>query len=149
MKKIFLIFLLSFILNLIWENLHSLLYVGYMGGKITEFILLRASVADAVIITLLSLPFVCVPSLRGKSWLIIFIGVLVAIGIEWYALDTGRWVYNGYMPIIPILGVGLTPTIQLGLLGYLSYWFILAEFDISKKIEEFKNLKGVPTRRSP
>ena len=122
MKKVFLIFLLSFILNVVWENLHSFLYVGYMGGKITEFILLRASVGDAVIITILSLPFMFVPSLKGKSWLIIFVGVLIAIVIELYALNTGRWAYNEYMPIIPILSIGLTPTIQLGLLGYLSYF---------------------------
>lgn len=127
MKKMFLIFLLSFILNLIWENLHSYLYVGYMGGKITEFILLRASIADAVIITLTSFPFVFIPSLKRKSWLIIFIGVLVAIFIELWALDTGRWAYNWYMPILPILGVGLTPTIQLGLLGYLSYRFVVGK----------------------
>ena len=123
-QRTFLIFLVSFFLNLIWENLHSFLYAGYMGGKITEFILLRASVADAGIITLLSLLFMSVPSLKRKSWLIIFVGVLIAIFIELYALNTGRWAYNEYMPMIPILGVGLTPTIQLGLLGYLSYWFV-------------------------
>lgn len=127
LKKIFLIFLLSFILNLIWENLHSYLYVGYMGGEITEFILLRASVADAVFITLISLPFVFIPSLKRKSRLIIFIGVLLAVFIELWALNTERWAYNEYMPIIPILGVGLTPTIQLGLLGYFSYRFIVGK----------------------
>ncbi|OHA47336.1 MAG: hypothetical protein A2541_02020 [Candidatus Taylorbacteria bacterium RIFOXYD2_FULL_36_9] len=125
MKKVFLIFLLSFILNVVWENLHSFFYVGYMGGTITEFILLRASVADAVIITIMSLPFIFVSNLKGKSWPIIFVGVLIAIFIELYALNTGRWAYNEYMPIIPILDVGLTPTIQLGLLGYLSYWFVV------------------------
>jgi len=121
MKKISLIFILAFILNLVWENLHSYLYAGYMGGKITEFILIRASIADAVIISLLSIPFVFVSSFKEKSWTIIFIGVLIALFIELYALNTGRWVYNEYMPIIPILGVGLTPMIQLGFLGYLSY----------------------------
>src|SRR3990167_3437728 len=105
MKKIFFIFLLSFSFNLIWENLHFYLYAGYMGGTITEAILLRASVVDAMII--------------------IFIGIVVAILIELHALRTERWVYNEYMPIIPILFVGLTPTIQLGLLGYLSYWLVV------------------------
>lgn len=112
---------MSFIFNLIWEHLHAQLYAGYMGGEITEFILFRASIVDALIITLISLPFVLVPSLKSKSWLIAAIGILVAILIELYALNTGRWAYNAFMPIIPILGVGLTPTIQLGLLGYLSY----------------------------
>ncbi len=127
MKKVFLVFLLSFVLNLIWENLHSFLYTGYMGGTITEFILFRASVVDAVIITFLSMPFIFVPSLKRKSLLIIFVGILIAICIELYALNTGRWAYNEYMPMIPILGVGLTPTIQLGLLGYVSYRFVFGK----------------------
>ena len=125
MKKIFFIFLLSFSFNLIWENLHFYLYAGYMGGTITEAILLRASVVDAIIITFLSFPFVFIAKLRNKNWIIIFIGIAVAILIEWHALRTERWVYNEYMPIIPILSVGLTPTIQLGLLGYLSYWLVV------------------------
>lgn len=125
MKKILSIFLLSFILNLVWENLHSFLYVGYKGGEVTEFILMRASFSDAVLITLLSLPFVLNASFRKRGWLIVPLGVLVSIVIELYALDAGRWAYNEYMPLIPILGVGLTPTIQLGLLGYLSYLFVV------------------------
>ena len=125
MKKIFFIFLLSFSFNLIWENLHYYFYTDYMGGAITESILLRASVVDAIIITFLSFPFVFIAKLRNKNWIIIFIGIVVAILIELHALRTERWVYNEYMPIIPILFVGLTPTIQLGLLGYLSYWLVV------------------------
>jgi len=125
MKKILLVFIFSFCLNLIWENLHSYLYVEYMGGRITEFILIRASLIDALIITVLVLPFMFIDALKKHSWLIILAGILVAIFIEWYALGTGRWSYNEYMPIIPILSVGLTPTIQLGLLGYLSYRLIM------------------------
>jgi len=124
MKKITSIFLLSFILNLVWENLHSFLFAGYMGRKITELILLRAAIVDALIITLLSLPFLLIWNLKKKSWLIIPFGILISILIEMYALRSGRWMYNSLMPIIPILGVGLTPTIQIGLLGYFSYWFI-------------------------
>lgn len=69
MKKIFLVFILSFVLNLIWENLHSFLYVEYMGNKITEFILLRASVVDAIIITILVTPFIFMEQLRKWNWL--------------------------------------------------------------------------------
>jgi hypothetical protein len=58
---------------------------------------------------------------KNKNWLIIFIGILIAIFNEWYGLNTGRWLYNDLMPIIPIIKTGLTPTIQLGLLGYFSY----------------------------
>ena len=124
MKKIFLIFGWAFFLNLIWENLHSLLYTDYLGGKITEFILSRAALGDAAIITLLCLPFIFFPSQKQTSWLIIPLGILTEIFIEIDALRAGRWSYNEYMPIIPLLGVGLIPTIQLGLLGYFTYWLI-------------------------
>ncbi len=120
-KAVFLIFVFSFFLNFIWENLHSYLYANYMAGKITEFILSRASLADAVIITILALPFVFFKEMSAKSWLIIVFGIFVSIIIELYALKTGRWEYNEYMPMVPLLAVGLTPTIQLGLLGYISY----------------------------
>jgi len=121
MKKVLVIFVSAFVLNLVWENLHSFLYGNYMGSKITESILLRATLADAVMITIIILPFVFLSSFKRYNWLIIFIGIVVAVSIEWYALGTGRWAYNSYMPIIPLISIGLTPVLQLGLLGYLSF----------------------------
>lgn len=121
MKKIFFIFAISFVLNLIWENLHSVLYANYMGGKITEFIILRASLVDAVIIVIITLPFIFFPLLKKHSWLIILIGFIISICIEYWAIGAGRWAYNSLMPIVPILGIGLTPTIQIGLLGYIAF----------------------------
>ena len=67
------------------------------------------------------LPFIYVRALRERAWLIIAIGILIAIGNEWYGLGTGRWAYNSLMPIVPLLKVGLTPALQLGVLGYVSY----------------------------
>ena len=120
MRKITYIFFISFALNLIWENLHVFLYDNYMGGKITEFILLRATLGDAIMITVISLPFIFLPFFKKNQWLILPIGFIIAISIEWYALSAGRWAYNDLMPIIPFLNVGLTPAIQLGILGYFS-----------------------------
>lgn len=36
--------------------------------------------------------------------------------MEWRALATGRWSYTDGMPILPVLGVGLWPVLQLTLL---------------------------------
>ena len=121
MKRIFFIFATSFILNLIWENLHSIFYANYMGGNITEFILIRASVFDAILITIILLPFLYVSYFKNKTWLIFVVGIVIAILNEYYGLSTGRWAYNSMMPIIPILNIGLTPAIQLALLGYISF----------------------------
>ncbi len=133
MKKVVSIFIISFILNLIWENLHSFLYLGYKGDKITEFILLRATLGDAIMITLISLPFIFLNSFKKYTWIIIPIGIIIAVSIEWYALGTGRWAYNEYMPIVPYLEVGLTPLIQLGVLGYIS---VCLEGYINKNISK-------------
>jgi hypothetical protein len=121
MKRISIIFLLAFILNIFWENIHSFLYISYKGGQITQFILIRASLFDAVLITLILIPFLYLSKLKGRMWLIFIIGTIIAIFNEWYGLSTNRWLYNSYMPIVPIIKVGLTPTLQLGILGYISY----------------------------
>lgn len=123
-KKTLFIFIVAFFLNAIWENLHALLYENYMNGEITEFILLRATLADAIIITFITLPFIFSPLFKKHGWIIFFVGFIISVGIEWWALSTGRWTYNAYMPVIPILSVGLTPAIQLGLLGYFSFQII-------------------------
>jgi len=115
------VFFIAFLLNLLWENLHSVLYVSYKGGPITEFVLTRASLFDACVITLLLVPFFYVPYLRKTTWLIFVLGTVIAVVNEWYGLSTGRWLYTTLMPIIPMLHVGLTPAIQLGLLGYTTY----------------------------
>jgi len=120
LKRLLLIFIISFLLNLVWENLHVHLYTHYKGGVITEWILLHATLADAIFITAGGYLFMVVPFLRRNLWISIIVGVLLAIGIETWALETGRWSYNSLMPIIPLINTGLTPTIQLGLLGYLT-----------------------------
>lgn len=125
MKKLSQIFLLSFFLNLIWENFHSLLYAQYQGGPITEFILLHATLGDAMMLTILALPFFYFDFFKKNIWLIIPIGIVIAVSIEWYALGAGRWAYNDLMPIIPFLNVGLTPTLQLGLIGYLVFSLVI------------------------
>lgn len=121
MKRIAIIFLSALLLNILWENLHAFLYSNYQGGQITEFILIRASLFDALLITVIALPFVLVTSFKNKTRLIFTVGVIVAVMNEWYGLGTGRWAYNELMPVIPVLGTGLTPTFQLGILGYLAY----------------------------
>src|SRR5207248_11165026 len=48
------------------------------------------------------------------------LGALVASAFEWYALASGRWSYTDRMPVVPALGVGLWPLLQLTLLTPLS-----------------------------
>jgi hypothetical protein len=118
------LFFLAFLLNFLWEELHSVLYVHYQGGEITDVILLHASLADAFFITAL----LYVVQKIKKVWLFPILATLLAIGIEWWALGSNRWVYSEAMPIIPFLQIGLTPTIQLALTGTLTYYVSLKTY---------------------
>ncbi|MBI2670188.1 MAG: hypothetical protein HYX20_03520 [Candidatus Yanofskybacteria bacterium] len=120
-KKLSIIFAVAFLLNLVWENLHSYLYIHYKAGEITRLILLRATLFDAVFITLLAILFIKIVYFRERKWYVLLMGIIVAIIIELSALKTGRWAYNEFMPIIPLINTGLTPTIQLGILSYLIF----------------------------
>ncbi len=121
MKRLIFIFIIAFVLNFVWENLHVVFYNNYLGGEITKFILFQASIVDAFIITLVSLPFLYIKYFENKTWLIIIFGMIISICIEWFALSINWWQYSPNMPIVPILKIGITPMIQLGLLGYISY----------------------------
>jgi hypothetical protein len=121
LKRIFLIFILAFIFNFFWEHLHHVLYIHYQGDAITNYILFRAACFDALLITAFSLPFLYVDTLRKNIWFLALLLLIWAIGLEMFAIETLRWEYRDSMPLVPVLGTGLTPTIQLALLGYLSF----------------------------
>ena len=127
MKKWILVFIYSFGLNLIWENVHQFLYLHNKGKEITELVLIQATLFDALII--LGLIFILRLFLISRRYpsILIFAGIFISIFIEYWALGIGRWEYNNLMPIIPFLNVGVTPTIQLGLIGYLVYRIIFKE----------------------
>src|SRR3989338_2697638 len=119
-KKVIVLFLLAFSLNYVWEHAHAVLYVHYKGGPITNFILFKAAVFDAVFITILGVAFMRFSYFVKRPWLIIVAGILFAVGLEWYALFTNRWMYNSLMHIIPFFQTGLAPTMQLGLTAYIT-----------------------------
>lgn len=131
-----LLFAISFGLNLVWEHAHVVLYTNYQGGSITNAILFHATLADAIFILGITLPFFYNAYLKARPWLIVVFGAVLAIGIELWALETGRWAYATSMPLIPFLGVGLTPTIQLGLLGYLTYLIVFRLWGRDRQVIE-------------
>ncbi|MEK7643003.1 MAG: hypothetical protein AAB372_00940 [Patescibacteria group bacterium] len=110
----------AFLCNVVWENLHYVLYVHYKGSLITEFVLLHASFVDMLYLgfTLVVLRFLKIQNVL--LWAVP-IWIIFAIGIEWWALETGRWAYASTMPIIPIIRTGLSPTVQLAVTGMLAY----------------------------
>ena len=51
---------------------------------------------------------------RSVTWVItVSLGFVLAVAFEWWALGTGRWSYADSMPLLPGLGVGLVPVLQM------------------------------------
>lgn len=123
MKNWLWLFLISFGLNLVWENLHQFLYLHYRGQAISELILLRAALVDGLIIVLAVLVVERLNFPAKKIWPLLLITLAVAVIMERWALATGRWQYAAAMPLLPIIKTGLSPTIQLALSGALAYSF--------------------------
>ena len=116
------VFLLAFGLNYVWEHLHARLYLHYQGGRITELVLLRATLFDALFITGLFITVNAVAFLQKNPWRwTILFSLTAAVLLERYALATVRWAYADAMPLVPLLKTGLTPTIQLALLAILAF----------------------------
>ncbi|NVM29940.1 MAG: hypothetical protein HWN65_13950 [Candidatus Helarchaeota archaeon] len=127
------IILAAFFLNLLWEVSHSMLYDWDKAPLINNIYvyiprILGASCLDAFFIfiiillnSLLRRSFQWVHSPRKRDYMVLIIlGVVAAICIEWVATIFNMWSYNEFMPII--FGVGLTPLIQLAITGAFSLY---------------------------
>ena len=77
---------------------------------------------DALVICVIIAIVRTLPYLRTYPWLSIAVLCFgFSTAIEWHALATDRWGYQATMPIVPMLGTGLSPTVQLALLGLATY----------------------------
>lgn len=96
-----------------------------------SFVLFRAAVVDAIIISILV--FIAQTFKINKPMFIAIGGLIIAIIIEIWALQTNRWAYSELMPLIPIIKTGLTPTIQLAITGYITQKIIFYIHNRRKK----------------
>lgn len=120
---------LAFVLNFSWELSHCPLYEGCGYDPPHAAFLALASLADAIMAALLYLGLALVYqdglwvqhlTLRRAFWLVILGGAGAAL-TEVVHLAVGSWVYTARMPLIPGLGVGLSPVLQFAVLPLLIY----------------------------
>lgn len=108
-------------LHLVWEFVQCTPF--YVAGRfpMTVANMLQVTIADVglsvVIYGLVALVLRDVAwGTHPSRWGLIaaaVLGAVLAVGIEWHALATGRWDYSSWMPIVPGVGVGLLPVLQL------------------------------------
>ena len=117
----------SFVLHLLWELAQMPLFAGGppLYSRDCLLLCLRATATgDMFFMLLLYLALAAVhrnfswltdsPSYRHPAtWFLMpFIGALLGIICEQWALATHRWQY-GAMPLLPVLHVGVTPVLQM------------------------------------
>lgn len=125
------IFLLSYMLNFLWESIHAyLFYAGhqsYSWGFYFRMIAYAATM-DALLILLLYLLvalFLRTIFWKSKEGYILFftLGLIVATVIEYHAVFlAGKWSYNTFMPTL--FGIGISPLIQLSITGIFTIFIV-------------------------
>jgi cation transport ATPase len=119
----------AFMLNLIWEVVQGPLYDGFEYDlKHVSFCAL-ASIADMLMVLILLFGFGLI--YRNVFWMnflspkriiiLVMVGTVGAIIAEMWHTTQGDWTYVEAMPIVPGVGVGLSPVLQFAVLPYLIF----------------------------
>lgn len=124
------IFTLSFLINLLWEVLHSQLYTTCLNAKLKKYIplIVGASLKDGFWITFFYLiSFMIFKSeniLNNPSQLMFFsiLSLTFSFIDEKISLKMNRWEYDKTMPTI--FGVGITPLLEIMVTGILTFIYI-------------------------
>ena len=118
--------LAAFCLNWPWEMAQMGAYVEMAGRGWWDVLLpcTQAALGDVALtfavwaVGALAAADVCW-GMTGR-WNVYLVAALLggarALAYEWKALGSGRWHYTDRMPVLPVLGVGLWPLLQLMLL---------------------------------
>ena len=128
-RFIVLVSVLAFLLNFAWELCHCPLFKGCGFDYAHIIFLALASLADAILATLLYLGFALVyrnglwahPLTARRGFWLMVVGGTGAVVSEIAHLYAGNWAYTASMPLIPGIKVGITPVLQFTVLPVLIY----------------------------
>ena len=126
--------LISFPLHWAWEWVQCQPYFVHGATAATPLSMLMATLGD-VVLTLLA--YCGVAAIHGAAWplrpwsagvwlALMSLALLLSLGVEAYALHSGRWAYTGIAPRLPGTSISALPVAQLLILFPLS--FILARW---------------------
>jgi hypothetical protein len=125
----------AFLLNLPWELAQVPLFAGMPSARHWSAILVcgRATLGD-VAIALVAFGGVAGMA-RSRRWVLrptarqaagfVAIGLTTTLVMEWLATHVlHRWAYAEAMPVVPVLGIGVSPLLQWLVLPPLMLWFV-------------------------
>lgn len=126
---------LSFLGHFAWEMLQAPLFssmsdLSHFAGI---YICLKATLGDLAIALVAFWSAAGVGRSRRwftrsgrRAWGVFFaVGLLLTVGLEYvHTQITGRWAYDGIMPVLPVIGTGLTPILQWIFVPMLVLWYL-------------------------
>lgn len=116
----------AFVLNWIWEMAQMFAFEMKPEEsrlQVTLFCTLAAVIDAAVTVGIYEV--LCRINLSNPVLFFLsaaLFGALCAVFFEWFAFRFELWKYNSAMPIVPVIGVGLLPFVQLTVLVPLAIW---------------------------
>lgn len=129
------IFVVASLFNYLWELAQAPLYEGMQRLRIVWWDCFLASLGDGLLVLLIFAAGWMV--LQRQDWFVspgvpgyavmLATGLMMSVSIEWIAVHiVGRWAYTERMPLVPGLGVGLSPILQMLVLPPLIFWIAAA-----------------------
>ena len=132
--RVWAIFVLAVLFNYAWEMAQSPLYVGM---SFSEFKVwwhcFKASLGDGLdVLLIFAVGWILLgkqdwyekPGFKGYA-LILVMGLAISIGIELVAVYVlERWEYTEQMPLVPGLGVGISPVAQMVVLPAVTFYTV-------------------------
>ena len=124
----------AFALNFAWEMLQARYFEGMsqLPWWAATKLCLRATVGDVFIILVAYLAVAL--GVRDARWPFredarkylgfMLLSAALALALEWWSVELGRWRYVPGMPVAPWVKVGLAPLLQWAFLPLLSMWIV-------------------------
>jgi hypothetical protein len=116
------LFVLAALFNYPWELAQSPFYMGMRNLNRMWWHCLVASLGDGLLVLLIFAAgwtalhrqdWFVRPGLRGYV-VMLAVGLIISVIIEWTAVHiAGRWTYTERMPLVPGLGIGVLPIMQM------------------------------------
>lgn len=132
-KRLVALFIVATSLNFPWEISQAFLFEGMDSTQALVWHCFVAALGDGVMVWLIYLVGWAafgrtdwfVRPCRKQYGVMLGTGLVLAIAVEWVAVDQlQRWAYTGQMPMIPGLGIGLTPVLQMLFLPPLIFYAV-------------------------
>lgn len=129
------IFVVAVVFNYPWERAQASLYVGKDSSDIVWWLCFLATLADGLLVLLISAVGRIIlhrpdwfeqPGMRGYL-LMLGTGLLISLSVEWVTVYVLKWwAYTPEMPLLPWLGIGLAPVLQMLVLPPLIFRVVAA-----------------------